>query len=333
MDKLDLKGVTLPQLQGFVDAHGEPKFRAAQILDWLYNKRISNRVDRLEDMANISKACMEKLQPLTYITSLKLEGIEEPRYIWLAQDKNSLHSVLRNGKLFLATQIGCTYKCKFCPYGRIGLVRNLTAGEIVDQVVKVQAALLSGAMEKGLPAGQAGKGEGIKEIVLGGMGEPLANYEAVLNAIKIINGQWGLEFPMKNINLYTCGVVPQIKALADTKLPIILIVGLHSVDDKARSSMMSVNDEYPVDTLLNAIKYYGHGTGTTVELEYILFEGINDSYPDAKFLMKKLLGLPVKLVLVTYEPIPRGRLKPVHEDRQEEFLNILLAGNIKAELR
>lgn len=316
MEKLDLKGVTLEELQGFVTIHGEPKFRAGQILNWLYNRRISNRVDRLEDMSNLSKVCIKKLLPLVRITRLTLEDIKDSRYIFITEDKNSLHSILKEGKLFLATQIGCSYKCRFCPYGKIDLVRNLTTGEIVDQVVRVQA-----------------KANAIEEIVIGGMGEPLANYEAVLNCIKIINAKWGLRFSMRNMYLSTCGIAPAIKRLADTGLPIRLRVGLHSVDDKVRSSLMDVNNEYPLDTLLSAVRYYGHRTGTTVELEYILFEGINNSYTDRKYLVKKLLGLPVKLVLVTYEPVPRIHLKPVTQSKQEEFLRELLSGNIRAEMR
>lgn len=316
MGNLDLKGITLDQLQGFVEAHGEPRFRASQIFDWLYNRRIQNRADRLSHMGNLSKACIEKLQPVTYVTSLILQEEVDSRYVFIAQDHNPLHAFLKKERLFLATQIGCSYKCKFCLYGKMGLVRNLVSGEIVDQVVKVQAETQS-----------------VDEIALGGMGEPLANYDNVLNAIKIINTRCGLGFPFKNIYLYTCGVAPMIKQLGDTKLPVRLIVGLHSVDDKTRSSLMNVNNEYPIDTLLSAVKYYGHKTGTTVEMEYMLFEGVNDSYQDAKLLIKKLLGLPVKLVLTTYEPVSRVRLKPVNEDRQEEFLNTLLAGNIKAEIR
>lgn len=313
MDMLDLKGVTLQELRESVEAYGEPRFRASQILDWLYNSRIQHRVDRLQCMPNLSKACIEKLQPITYITSLILQETDDSRYVFIAQDNNPLHAFLKKERLFLATQIGCSYKCKFCPYSRIGFIRNLAAGEIVDQAVKIQA-----------------KNQAIKEIALGGMGEPLANYDAVLNAIKIINGQWGLGFSFKNIYLYTCGIAPKIKELADTKLPIRLIVGLHSVDDKTRSSLMG---GYPVDTLLNAVKYYGHKTGILVELEYMLFDGVNDSYQDAKDLIKKLLGLPVRLALITYEPVSRVRLKPVNQNRQEEFLNTLLSGNIKAEIK
>lgn len=316
MNKVDLKGTNLQELQKFVESHGEPKFRAVQILDWLYNKRIQNRVDRLEDMANISNACIEKLKPLTYITSLRMQETDGSRYIFVAQDNNPFYSILKKEGLLLATQIGCSFKCKFCPCGRINLVRNLSTGEIVDQIIRIQA-----------------KGQSIQKIVIGGMGEPLANCDSILNTIRIINAQWGLGFAMKNIYLSTCGLAPEIKKLADTKLPIRLIVALHSVDDKIRSTLMSVNDKYPVDTLLNAVKYYGSKTGITVEMEYILFEGINDSYADSKLLIKKLLSLPVKLILVPYEPLPRARLSSVNFDKVEKFLNNLISGNINAEIK
>lgn len=315
-DKLDLKGASFHGLQKFVEANGEPKFRASQILGWLYNKRISNRVDKLNEMSNLSKNCIDKLLPLVYSTELAASDSDDSKLVFTAQDGKCLHSIVKNGKLFLASQIGCSYSCEFCVYGKAKLTRDLTTGEIIDQVLKAQKIK-----------------KDVEKIVFGGMGEPLANYDSFLDAIKIIQSRWGFEFPVGDISVYTCGVVPEIKKLADNEFPIQLVVGLHSVNDEVRSSLMDVNKKYPVDELLGAVKYYSRTTGVDAELEYMLLSGVNDSYTDAKLLIKKLLGLPVKLYLTTYEHVSRKKFVPLDFDRQEQFLNILIAGNIKAEIR
>lgn len=316
MNKLDLKGVTLQELQDFVASQGEPRFRASQILNWLYNRRIPNRVDRLENMSNLSKNCIEKFTSLTSSSVLTLETAEDSRFIFSAQDNNPLHTVVKNETIYLATQIGCAFECQFCSFGKTKLVRNLTTGEVVDQILQLQK-----------------NGASIKRIAFSGMGEPLANLDVVLGSIKIINSEWGLDFPLKNIYLYTCGLPQQIKMLADIKLSIGLSVGFHSAEDKTRSALMSINNQFPIDQLLDAVKYYGRITGDIVELEYILLEGMNDGYADAKLLIKKLIGLPVKLNLVTYNPVPRRKLEPVNFNKQDQFLDYLLAGNIRAEIK
>lgn len=315
-EKLDLKGVSLRELQEFVAAHGQPKFRASQIFSWLYNKKIFNRVNRLEDMANLSNECIRKILPVVSISDLSIETFDNARCAFAAQDGAALHSAIKDGKVYLSTQIGCSYRCEFCPYGKIDLVRNLKTGELVDQVVKLQ-----------------GENVPIEKVSFGAMGEPLMNYDSVMNSLRIICSPWGLGIPFKNISLYTCGIVPKILKIAEKRMPLKLFIGLHSVDDKIRASLMNVNNEYPVDDLLKAVKYFGRMTGMTVRLEYIILKDINDSYADAKLLIRKLLGLPVKLVLASYEPVHGGRFATVNFDRQEEFLNTLIAGNIKAELK
>lgn len=316
VNEVDLKGITIKDLQQIVEFRKEPKFRASQILNWIYNRRISNRVDNLGDMTNIPKTCIEKLQPVTSTSSLALRKIEGNKYYFITEDGHDFAVFLREGKISLVSQVGCAYECKFCASNKKKFIRHLKTGEIIDQILKAQ---------KSIPD--------INEVDFSGMGEPLADYKTIRDTIEIINASWGLNIPFENIRLFTCGLVPQIKKIADSQQTINLTVGLHSVDDNIRSILMSVNKTYPVDSLLDAIRYYGYNTGVTVELEYMLLEGLNDAYDDIKLLTKKLLRLPVKVILTTYETIARRGFIPVGMERQEKFLNALIAGNIKAEIR
>ena len=316
MEKIDLKGITLNDLEDFGETNGEPRFRAAQIFSWLYNKRIDSRADHLEDMANLSHDCIRKLAPVTECAKLLLAEIKGSRYVFKTEDNGSLYAVVKKKRLVLATQVGCSCQCQFCPVTRAKFKRNLTAGEIIEQVLQVQK-----------------KGIKLEQIDFGGMGEPLANYDAVITAINIITEKKGLNFHPGRVRLYTCGLVPEIKKLTDSKRAVNLVVGLHSVDDNIRSELMSVNSDYRVDELLQAAGEYGHKTGINVELEYIMLQGLNDSYADIKLLTEKLPRLPVTLMLVTYEKVPQRGFLPVSFDRQEKFLNSVRSGNVKAEIK
>lgn len=322
MDKLDLKSVTLEELRKFTEEKQEPQFRASQILDWLYSRKTSHRVDTLQQMDNLGKGCIEKLFPLIYITSLSIcddlsIGLVH-KYIFRTEDNNLVPTVLVKDRLILSTQIGCSYNCKFCASGKHGLVRNLTTGEIVDQVVKVQ--------------NQLGSTASFAKVELAGMGEPLANYQAVIKAIEIIRSKWGLSFFLRNVSLATCGIAPKIKELAETPVAVDLVISFHAIQDEVRSSLMPVNKEYPVETILDAVKHYSRMTGCTITFDYMLLEGLNDSLADAKFLTSKLRGVPVKLRISSFNPVPRVKFTTPRTSWQEQFAKILTAGNINAEL-
>lgn len=322
MDKLDLKGITLEELRRFIENLGEPRFRAAQVFDWLYSERISHRINSIQEMSNLGKACIDKLSSLVYITSLtyhdSLSKDKVNKYIFKTEDDNLIPTVLVDDRLILSTQIGCSYNCKFCASGKRGLVRDLTAGEIIDQVVKVQ--------------NQMGSSRTFPKIELAGMGEPLANYNAVVKAVDIMRSKSGLNFYLKNITLSTCGIAPQIKALVESGLDLDLIISLHSVQNSIRSAIMPVNKKYSVESVLDAVKYYTKMTGREVILDYILIEGINDSLADAKGLVNVLRGIPVKLRISSYNTVLRAGLNCSRLSWHEQFVKILYAGNIVAEL-
>ena len=319
MNKLDLKGVTLNELKGFVVSLQQPEFRASQILSWLYNKRIRNRTETLDKMDNISSKAIEQLRPLTAITSLSFSRRENLKngavFFFQTSDGHTVKTVLNGDTLFLSSQVGSNYICKLYP-SEGPFERNLSTGEIVDQVIKVQK-LVCPDIE-------------IKKISIDGIGEPLDNYWAVTKAIKIINGKWGLGYYMRNICLSTCGVVPEMVRLVDNRVPVQLSVKLHSVNEQMRSFMMPVNERFPLDTVFDVIKYYGRKSGRTVFLEYTLIEGMNDSVADAKLLAKKLVGLPVVVNIIPYPYIQGSSFIQADTDKQEQFLGMLIAGNVKA---
>ena len=319
MDSLDLKGLTLDELRVFVEELGQPRFRAAQILDWLYNRRINHRVADLTKMANIPKAFIEKLLPLTKTSSLLLQkkniSSDKQSYYFTTEDFQGFPAELVGETLVLACQIGNGYLSRL-DYELKPFVRDLTIGEMIDQIVKVQALTQASSA--------------VNKISFSGMGEPLANYEAVAKAIQIINSRWGLRFYMRNILLTTCGLIPQIQNLANNHLPVNLSIRLHAVNDEIRTFLIPINEEYPLEDLLETIKYYGRKTGRTVDLQYTLIEGLNDSLGDARLMTKKLLGLPVVVQLISYSPAPGSNFIPSALERQEQFLQVLTAGNIKA---
>lgn len=318
MNKLDLKGVTIEELREFVLNNGEPKFRASQIFDWLYTSKISNRVEFLPQMINLGKQSIDKFLPLTFITSLQItdeissDGVI--KFNFKTEDDKYFPVVLVNKTLLLSTQIGCNYNCKFCSGGRKGFLRNLTPGEIVDQVVKIQQKC----------------GDVIGKIEFAGMGEPLENYHNVLKAVDILKSKNGLNF--NKFSLFTCGIAPLIKELAEVSLHINLVVSLHSAQDEVRSFLMPINKKYSIRKILDAIKYYNFRTGRIVDLDYVLIEGLNDSLADTKLLTHILRGLPVKLRVSSFNYVPRVGFTSPRISWREQFAKILISGNIDAEV-
>ena len=319
MGRLDLKAVSLKELRSFVETHGEPRFRAAQILDWLYNHHIARRIDSISEMSNVSKSCQEKLLSLTSITSLSLHDKKEiPEGLCCIFQSEDLHLIpvfLRGDVLSLAAQIGSSYN-SILFQERKPWIRDLTVGEIVDQVVKTQNVL--------------GAGSYLCKVAFDGEGEPLANFNAVAKAIEIIHAKWGLKLFARNIKLSTYGLVPQIKQIANSRIPVNLSIKLHAIHDQIRTFLIPVNKKYPLEDLLEAIKYYSRITGRTVNLEYTLIEGLNDSLEDAKLMIKRLVGLPIVVNLVPYISVPGSSFLASGSERQEQFLHILNSGNINA---
>jgi len=300
---------------------GEPKFRADQICQWLWQKHTFDA----EGMTNLSKALREKLPeavdfgaPILVKEQRSKDGTR--KFLWQVRDGNSIESVLlKQGDRLTAcisTQIGCPLACTFCATGLSGFVRNLSAGEIAGQFL---------AMEKML-------GRDINNIVFMGMGEPLLNQEAVFKSIRMLNDPKMRNLGIRHMTLSTSGVIPGINALAESGLGVRLAVSLHAVDNDLRSRLMPVNETYPVSELRKAMQEYQQTTGDRITIEYTLFGGINDSVEHARALVRYLKGIHVYVNLIPFNSVDERYDQP---DAQAilKFRTVLETAGFECDIR
>ena len=322
-EKKNLKSYTYNELEALVrNELGEPSFRAKQIFEWLYRG-----VDSFDEMSNLSKSLRERLDAAYIAGNLKIEQkfvsrIDETRrYLLKLEDGNYIESVLmkyHHGYMIcVSSQVGCAMGCRFCASTRNGKARNLSAGEIIGQVMTVQKDL----------------GERISNIVMMGIGEPLDNYDEVLKFLEIVNHPSGLNIGHRHITLSTCGLVPKIKDLADRQLQITLSVSLHAADDETRSEIMPVNRRYSISQLMEACRYYIKKTNRRISFEYTLISGVNDNSAEAEKLLKLLHGMLCHVNLIPVNPVKETGFKQGSRAKIEEFQRILESGGISATIR
>lgn len=268
---MDLKDFEFEELQDFLKEIGEPKFRAGQIFEWLHRG-----VESYDEMTNISKATRERLLQTTAVSVLKIrekyvsqiDGTV--KYLFELPDGNCIESVVMRYHhgltICISSQIGCKMGCRFCASTIGGLYRNLTAGEILNQVIFAQKDL----------------GERISNIVMMGIGEPLDNYENVIKFLHNVNHEKGLNIGYRHITLSSCGVVPQIRRLAQERLPITLTISLHAPNNTIRDTIMPVNRRYRIEELMAACKEYAEISGRRISFEYSLIHDVNDSLEQAR---------------------------------------------------
>ena len=326
----DLKSLLLSELQEQLRNLGEPSYRAGQILDWLYKKR----VDTIDKMTNLPRSLRSRLAEklsLGKIEIVRMLGAHDTtrKFLFRLTDENLIESVLipaspalYGGRadrrtICVSTQVGCAYGCKFCASGLEGFSRNLGANEIVDQLIAVERAT----------------GEKIDNIVFMGMGEPLANLENVLRAIRIINAEWGLGIGARHITISTSGLAPQIRKLAEEPLQIRLAISLHGATDEVRNRIMPINRRYDIETLLSACDYYNAHKKQRLTFEYILIADVNDSDEQARLLSRHARRLSAKVNLIPYNNVSGLTWARPSEKRQEKFLSILRAQGNPATLR
>ncbi len=326
----DLKSLLLSELQEQLCNLGEPSYRAGQILDWLYKKR----VDTIDKMTNLPRSLRSQLAEklsLGKIEIVRVLGARDTtrKFLFRLTDENLIESVLipaspalYGGRadrrtICVSTQVGCAYGCKFCASGLEGFSRNLGANEIVDQLIAVERAT----------------GEKIDNIVFMGMGEPLANLENVLRAIRIINAEWGVGIGARHITISTSGLAPQIRKLAEEPLQIRLAISLHGATDEVRNRIMPINRRYNIETLLSACDYYNAHKKQRLTFEYILIADVNDSDEQARLLSRHARRLSAKVNLIPYNNVSGLTWARPSEKRQEKFLSILRAQGNPATLR
>ena len=298
-EKIDLKSMTIPEIEDYFVRLGEPKFRAKQIFVWM-NKGVTS----FDEMTNISKALREKLKEQCTLTALRVERKQVSRldgtikYLWRLEDDNCVETVLMRYKhgntVCVSSEIGCAMGCAFCASTIGGLVRRLTPAEILSQVIFTQK-------DSGLP---------ISNIVLMGIGEPLDNFDNVMRFLELVNHPDGMNIGMRHISLSTCGLTEKIDKLADLQLQLTLSVSLHAPDDETRSQIMPVNRAVGVEKLMASCRSYFEKTGRRISYEYAMIDGVNDSDAQADLLAARLKGMPSHVNLIPLNDVRESKLKP-----------------------
>ena len=318
----DIKSMTLGEISEALRAMGEPSFRGKQVFTWLHRG-----ITDFDEMMNIPKSLREKLRAEYYITVptvarkqvSKLDGTI--KYLWELQDGNCIETVLMSyhhgNTVCISSQVGCRMGCKFCASGLNGKKRNLSAGEILDEILFMQKD----------------SGEKVSNIVLMGTGEPLDNYDNVLKFLHLVSCPEGINIGQRHISLSTSGIADKIEALAKEKLQITLSVSLHAPDDETRSSIMPVNDAYPVERLMQACRYYFDTTGRRISYEYMMARDKTDRPWQAEKLAKLLRGRPGHVNLIPLNEVEESPLSPSKPETVRRFQQALEKRGVTATVR
>lgn len=276
---VELKGMTLQELEECATALGQPRYRGRQIAQWIYQRGATSFAEMTDLPAALRARLAEeaRVTSLAPVTEVTADGGDTRKFLLRLADDATIESVFmryEDGRrsVCISTQVGCGMGCTFCATGLAGLTRNLTPAEIIDQVILVQRLT----------------GERVTNVVFMGMGEPLANYEATVRAVRLLNARWGLGIGMRHLTVSTVGLVPQILRLAHEQLQLTLAVSLHAPTDELRTQLVPINQKWPVADLLDASREYVHLTGRRLSFEYVLMEGVNDS-PELAALLGDLL--------------------------------------------
>jgi len=327
--KTDIKSLYREELAALLAERGEASYRADQILDWAYQKLAAS----FDDMTNLSTTLRAMLPDdfeLNAVRELKTRRATDTteKFLFELHDHSLVETVLipatpglssRSDRLTacVSTQVGCAYGCAFCASGLEGVKRNLTAAEIVDQVAHAQKLA----------------DQRIDNVVVMGMGEPLANFDNLMRALKIINAPWGLGIGARKITVSTVGLVPQIKQLAEQPMQIRLAVSLHGATDEVRSRIMPVSKKYPLEDLIEACQYYRTKAGRMMTFEYILIEDINDTNEQARQLAALASKPRAKVNLIPYNEVEGLPFKRPSRERCRAFQRVLEDHGAHATLR
>jgi len=345
----DIKSLTREELETQFTAWEQPTYRVNQLLDWLYARRAAS----WDAMSNLPKTLRDQLRSNYTLQTLELarkQGSHDTtqKFLWKLADGSFIESVLipANPALYgeasdrhtlcISTQVGCAYGCRFCASGLDGWKRNLGVHEIVEQILAVEriaAARQPVAGEENAAANPSPSGRAVDNIVVMGMGEPLANYDNLLKALKILNAPWGGGIGARKITISTSGLAPQIRKLAVDPMQFRLAISLHGATDAVRNRIMPVNKKYPLDELTSACADYQKLKGRMITLEYILIAGINDSLEQTRPLAVLAKKLFAKVNLIPYNRVEDLPWERPSEEVCETFLAALEKQNVTATLR
>jgi len=312
--KIDIRLLTKKELEETLVSLGEPKFRAKQLLEWMWKKGVTD----FEEMTNLSKSLREKLQEKYTINSIvldksqnSLDGTIKSRF--KLHDGTLIESVLipvpdhDRFTVCVSTQVGCSLTCKFCATGQMGRIRNLDAGEIFDQVIAVNQQCMETFQHP------------LTNIVYMGMGEPLLTYKNTMESIHWITSPEGLGWSPKRITVSTAGIAKMINKLADDNVKFNLALSLHAADDTKRDTIMPINEQNSLGVLIDSLEYFYKKTGNRISYEYIAFQGFNDNVDDAVNLAKLCKKFPVRVNIIEYNQIDGVTFEKSDENRLDKF--------------
>ena len=311
----------LEELEDFFESIGEKKFKARQIFEWIYKKHIYD----FYEMSNISKSLQEKLNN-TFSTNLLTIKTKQTskltnKYLFLLEDGNLIEAVLMRhdygNSICVSSQVGCNMGCTFCESGRLKRVRNLSAADIVRQIIMIQEDI----------------DERIDSIVVMGIGEPFDNYDNVMKMVRIVNSPYGIEIGARHITISTSGLIPMIDKYANEDLQTNLAISLHAPNDELRSKLMPVNRAYPLKDLMKAIKSYIDKTNRRVTIEYLLLKDVNDTEECAIELSNLLKGLNVYVNLIPYNETSHIEYKTSPNKNVMKFYDLLKKNKINVTVR
>ena len=322
MEKKILSGMSLEELIQYTDSINESKYRAKQIHNWIYLKSVTD----INQMTDISKATREKMLETAQITDVKIKNRQISsdgtiKYLLEFADGNCVETVLMrfdnraNLTACVSSQVGCACNCKFCATAKLGFVRNLTPREIIEQVLTIQR-------DTGLK---------VTNIVFMGQGEPLLNLDNVLKAIEIFNRDFVIG--IRRLTVSTCGIIPQIRKLAQLDFQPTLAISLHAPNHETRQSLMPIENKYPIDELMQTLKDYVGSTGRRVTIEYTLIKGFNDTVDCAKQLAVLLIGLKANINLIIYNPNDQDDFEKPGKESIQKFKYILEQSGKKVTIR
>ena len=314
-------GITLKKLEDYFISIGEKKFKATQVYEWLYKKRVKD----FDEFKNVKKETILKLKEDFTFTSITLvdkkSDVDVSKYLFKLEDHNKIEAVLMNhdyGKsLCVSTEVGCNMGCKFCESGRLKKVRNLNTHEMVEQILKIEEL----------------ENIRISHVVLMGIGEPFDNYDNVIDFIDIINEGKGIDIGARHITVSTCGLVPKIEEFMNHGKQVNLAISLHAPNDELRSKIMPINKAYPLKDLIQVLKKYVDKTNRRVTFEYILLDGVNDKEEHAIELSKLVKGLNCYINLIPYNETSHIEFKRANETSILKFYDTLKKNHVNVTIR
>lgn len=317
----DIYGMTREKLILWLTERGVKSFKAIQIYEWLYDKRVKS----FDEMTNLKKDFIEELKNNFYFGALALRRKQESdtaiKYLFELNDGNLIEAVVMKHdygtSVCVSSQIGCNMGCVFCESGRLKKVRNLTASEIVEEILAIE----EDAKIR------------LDSVVVMGIGEPFDNYDNLIDFLNIINDAKGLAIGARHITVSTSGLVPKIREFADFPLQVNLAISLHAPNDELRNKLMPINKVYNIDTLKEAIKYYIEKTNRRVTIEYVMLKGVNDTEECAHELVSLLKGLNVYVNLIPYNTTSASEFRKSTEEDKMKFYDIIRRSGITITVR